>query len=92
KNLNIQRQNLKEKLDFTLSLKELLLQAKNEIELEILLPKKIAKNQDHKQEDLVANFYYNEFKICVGKNEKGNEFLLKNAKKDDLWLHARDIP
>ncbi|WP_251814974.1 NFACT RNA binding domain-containing protein, partial [Campylobacter jejuni] len=93
KNLNIQRQNLKEKLDFTLSLKELLLQAKSEIELEILLPKKNSKkNQDYKQEDLVANFYYNEFKICVGKNEKGNEFLLKNAKKDDLWLHVRDIP
>lgn len=93
KNLNIQRQNLKEKLDFTLSLKELLLQAKSEIELEILLPKKNSKkNQDHKQEDLVANFYFNEFKICVGKNEKGNEFLLKNAKKDDLWLHVRDIP
>lgn len=63
-----------------MSLKELLLQAKSEIELEILLPKN-SKNQDHKQEDLVANFYFNEFKICVGKNEKGNEFLLKNAKK-----------
>lgn len=93
KNLNIQRQNLKEKLEFALSLKELLFQAKSEIELEILLPKKNSKkNNQEKQEDFVAYFYFNEFKICVGKNEKGNEFLLKNAKKDDLWFHIRHLP
>ena len=26
------------------------------------------------------------------KNEKGNEILLKNTKKDDLWFHVRDVP
>ncbi|HEB7716664.1 TPA: NFACT family protein [Campylobacter coli] len=93
RNLNLQRENLKEKLDFTYSLKEMLNKAKNEFELEILLPKKSTKkNQENKQDNGIANFYFNEFKICVGKNEKGNENLLKSAKKDDLWLHVRDIP
>lgn len=93
RNLNLQRENLKEKLDFAYSLKEMLNKAKNEFELEILLPKKSTKkNQENKQDNGIANFYFNEFKICVGKNEKGNENLLKSAKKDDLWLHVRDIP
>ncbi|MBM0637748.1 NFACT RNA binding domain-containing protein [Campylobacter sp. VicNov18] len=92
RNLNIQRQNLKEKIEFLFGLKTLLMQAQSEIELEVLLPKKSNKNQkDRKQEDCVASFYFNEFKICVGKNEKGNELLLKNAKKEDLWFHVRDI-
>ncbi|EFN2960053.1 DUF814 domain-containing protein, partial [Campylobacter coli] len=93
RNLNLQRENLKEKLDFAYGLKEMLGKAKNEFELEILLPKKSTKkNQENKQDNGIANFYFNEFKICVGKNEKGNENLLKSAKKDDLWLHVRDIP
>ncbi|EAI8831922.1 DUF814 domain-containing protein [Campylobacter coli] len=93
RNLNLQRENLKEKLDFAYGLKEMLNKAKNEFELEILLPKKSTnKNQENKQDNGIANFYFNEFKICVGKNEKGNENLLKSAKKDDLWLHVRDIP
>ncbi|EAI0285898.1 DUF814 domain-containing protein [Campylobacter coli] len=93
RNLNLQRENLKEKLDFAYGLKEMLSKAKNEFELEILLPKKSTKkNQENKQDNGIANFYFNEFKICVGKNEKGNENLLKSAKKDDLWLHVRDIP
>lgn len=93
KNLNIQRQNLKDKLDFADNLKELLEKAKSEFELEILLPKKnIRKNQENKQDNAIANFYFNEFKICVGKNEKGNENLLKSAKKNDLWFHVKDLP
>ena len=28
----------------------------------------------------------------VGKNERGNEELLKNAKKSDLWFHLKDLP
>ncbi|MBZ7953921.1 DUF814 domain-containing protein [Campylobacter sp. W0018] len=93
KNLNIQRDNLEEKLDFALNLKALLAKAKNEFELEILLPKKSnKKNNENKESDHIAYFYFQDFKICVGKNEKGNEILLKNAKKDDLWFHVRDIP
>lgn len=65
----------------------MLSKAKNEFELEILLPKKSTKkNQENKQDNGIANFYFNEFKICVGKNEKGNENLLKSAKKE--WFVA----
>lgn len=37
-------------------------------------------------------FTINEYKILVGKNAKHNDVLtLKIAKKDDLWLHAKDV-
>ncbi len=32
------------------------------------------------------------FEIWVGKNAKSNEALLKDAHKNDLWLHAADLP
>ncbi|TKX31672.1 NFACT RNA binding domain-containing protein [Campylobacter aviculae] len=93
RNLNIQRANLQEKLDFSLNLKNLLMQTKDEWELEILLPRKSSKkNYENKENDHIAHFYFHDFKICVGKNEKGNEILLKNAKKEDMWLHVKDIP
>lgn len=37
-------------------------------------------------------FIVDEYKILVGKNAKHNDTLtLKIAKKDDLWLHAKDV-
>lgn len=92
KNINIQRLNLIEKIDFFKNLLVLIEKAKSINELDILLPKK---SKNSKKEELnigIANFYFNEFKISVGKNEKANEYLLKNAKKDDIWMHVKDYP
>ena len=37
-------------------------------------------------------FHIDGFEIWVGKNAKNNDLLtLKYAKKDDLWLHAKDV-
>jgi predicted ribosome quality control (RQC) complex YloA/Tae2 family protein len=33
-----------------------------------------------------------DFEIRVGKNAKANDELLRISHKDDLWLHARDVP
>jgi predicted ribosome quality control (RQC) complex YloA/Tae2 family protein len=32
------------------------------------------------------------FEIRVGKNARSNDELLRMSHKDDLWLHARDVP
>lgn len=38
-------------------------------------------------------FEYHGFKIWVGKNAESNDQLtLKHAYKEDLWLHAKDVP
>jgi len=37
-------------------------------------------------------FYHNQYEIRVGKNARDNdELTLKHSKKDDIWLHARDV-
>ena len=91
----MQRENLKEKLEFLSALKNPVQNCQSLFELEILLPKKSKKELTKKDENELrryASFYYKEFKICVGKNEKGNIYLLKNTKKNDMWLHIKDVP
>jgi predicted ribosome quality control (RQC) complex YloA/Tae2 family protein len=36
--------------------------------------------------------HFMDYEIRIGKNAKGNEELLRLSHKDDLWLHARDVP
>jgi hypothetical protein len=39
------------------------------------------------------DFEFNGFRILVGKNAKSNDTLtLRHSYKDDLWLHAKDVP
>ena len=91
-NLHLQRNNLNEKLDFYKKLLMLINKANSVFECEILLPKKDKREKKDEKNSSIARFYYNDFAILIGKNEKANEFLLKNAKKDDLWFHIKDYP
>ncbi|MCR8700075.1 NFACT RNA binding domain-containing protein [Campylobacter ureolyticus] len=93
--VKFEKANLNEKIEFFQNLKELVKNISNLDEIEILLPKKHSKNKKShlkKENENIENFYINEFKISVGKNEKGNISLLKNSKKDDFWFHLKDIP
>ncbi|NPA11807.1 MAG: DUF814 domain-containing protein, partial [Epsilonproteobacteria bacterium] len=40
----------------------------------------------------VAEFFIDDYKILVGKNEKGNIKLLKSANANDMWLHIKNYP
>lgn len=94
-NLHLEEQNLKSKLEFYESLRELIQNAQSEQELEILLPRKRIVQERRKEgegEQDVQNFYLGDFKISVGKNERGNIRLLKNSGKEDFWFHLKDIP
>lgn len=91
-NLHLQKENLSQKLEHYAKLLELVKNANSTFELEILVPKKEKKEKKDEANLGVAKFYYNEFAIFIGKNERANEFLLKNAKKDDMWFHIKDYP
>ncbi|QQF52724.1 DUF814 domain-containing protein [Campylobacter fetus subsp. venerealis] len=91
-NISLQVLNLKEKIEFLNKLKNIISLSKSTSEISILSPKKSQTKSNAKLSDLIENFYIREFKISVGKSEKGNEFLLKNAKKDDFWFHLKDRP
>lgn len=93
-NLHLEKQNLKSKLEFYESLRELIQNAQSEQELEILLPRKRIVQERRKEgegEQDVQNFYLGDFKISVGKNERGNIRLLKNSGKEDFWFHLKDL-
>ena len=61
------------------------------------LKKKIKNNAPSKNQQVenrvpYKRFEYNDFEILVGKGARENdELTLKYAKKNDLWLHAKDV-
>lgn len=92
KNINIEREILTEKLDFLINLKAMIVKSFSLYELEILMPKKTKAVKKEEINAGVSSFYIDGFKISVGRNEKANEYLLKIARKDDLWFHVKDYP
>lgn len=91
-NIVLQKENLEQKIVFLNNLKNAVSASMEISQIQSLIPKKSATKKENKNSDLVENFYIGEFKISVGKNERGNSFLLKNARKDDFWFHVKDIP
>lgn len=55
----------------------------------------LEQTRSEKQKDTVPykSFEFQNYKIWVGKNAKANdELTLKYTYKEDLWLHAKDVP
>jgi len=97
----------KEKLEQNITLKEnelktlkqhlqILDKIENIKELRKYLKENNLNQQNKKQEkmlpELFRTFQYQGFEILVGKNAKNNDMLTQHyAKKEDLWLHAKDV-
>ncbi len=68
------------------------IQSPKEIKEWISREKPNSKGIKEKEESLFKEFRIKEFQIFVGKNAKNNDVLTtKFAKKDDLWMHAKDV-
>lgn len=92
KSLYIERENLEEKVNFWVKMQGAINKARDESEINILMP---TQKYSKKAKDKVVpyeSFFIEGFKIMLGKNEKGNIMLLKEAKKRDIWVHIKDIP
>ena len=92
KSIYMERENLREKSEFSTRLLEAVLNAKSKEEVEILLPKRESKIKKEEQSGSFASFFIDGYKVMVGKNSKGNAELLRTAKKNDIWFHIKDIP
>ncbi|MDR0762836.1 MAG: NFACT RNA binding domain-containing protein [Campylobacteraceae bacterium] len=92
KSLHKERENLTEKLEFTKHLLNALIETKSKEEAAILMPKRSAANKKEGNEEGFSVFFAEGYKVMAGKNERGNEQLLKSAKKNDIWFHIKDIP
>jgi predicted ribosome quality control (RQC) complex YloA/Tae2 family protein len=87
-NAHIQREFLQSQLNFLENYKNIVKKADSLNELKIYEPVK----KEKKEDENIEKFYYDDYTILVGKNEKGNVKLLKNANSNDLWLHIKNYP
>ena len=65
--------------------------ASNPEEIALLFPPKNAASK-LKTSDSIAEFWIEGVKVSLGKSEKGNIELLRNAKARDIWMHLKDRP
>ncbi|NPA10989.1 MAG: DUF814 domain-containing protein [Epsilonproteobacteria bacterium] len=86
--LHIQKSHLQEQLNFLQNYKKLISKASHLSELKSLTPPK----KEKKEDENVAKFMFDDYVILVGKNEKGNIRLLKEAGANDYWFHIKNYP
>ncbi|MCF6330015.1 MAG: NFACT family protein [Sulfurimonas sp.] len=91
KNLHIQKDSLSSKINHNELFINTIKDAKDVAKIELLFPKQL-KNKKIKKDDSIETFWIEGYKIQLGKNEKGNISVLKNARAKDIWLHLKDQP
>ena len=90
-NLHIERQNLDEKCNHLLHFIQTVKESKDIATIEMLFPTRI-KGAKTKQSESIETFWIEGYKVMLGKSEKGNIELLKNARARDIWLHLKERP
>jgi len=91
KHLHIEEESLHSKIQHLKLFINVVKEAKDVAKIEMLFPKKV-QNKKVKQNDSIEVFWIEGYKVQLGKNEKGNIELLKNARAKDIWLHMKDRP
>ncbi len=89
--LHIERDSLSSKIQHLKHFIHTVKDADDTSKIALLFPKKL-KGKKTKENDSIETFYIEGYKIQLGKSEKGNIEVLKNAKARDIWLHMRDRP
>jgi len=86
-----ERENLEEKIHHLELFLHTIHEALHPEEIAMLFPAKLrgVKNQ---QPESIALFWVEGIKISLGKSERGNIELLRNARARDVWLHLKDRP
>ena len=91
KHLHIEEESLRSKIEHTKRFIHTVEEAKDVAKIELLFPKR-QQNKKVKVNDSIETFWVEGYKVELGKNEKGNIEVLKNAKARDIWLHMKDRP
>lgn len=90
-NIHLEQESLKDKILFLERFAKVVEQAPNRHALQILFPK-AAKSKQARPPEHYETFYIKGFRVLLGKNERGNIELLKNARAGDIWMHLKDRP
>lgn len=91
KNLHIEKESLSSKIEHMKLFIHTVEEAVDVAKIELLFPKKV-QNKKLKHNDSVETFWVEGYKVQLGKSEKGNIELLKNARAKDIWLHMKERP
>ena len=91
KHLHIEKESLSSKIEHIKLFIHTVQSAKNTAKIELLFPKKV-QNKKVKVNDSIEIFWIEGYKVQLGKNEKGNVEVLKNARAKDIWLHMKEQP
>jgi predicted ribosome quality control (RQC) complex YloA/Tae2 family protein len=90
--IHIQHQHLLSKLEFNKKIFAIIDKSSSTERINFYLPSNKMTKKRGKKEDNYKKFFYNGFKIALGRNEEENATLLKESKKDDIWFHIKDLP
>ncbi len=91
KNLHIERESLSSKIEHLKLFMNTVEDAKDVAKVELLFPKRV-QNKKVKENDSIETFWIEGYKVQLGKNERGNIELLKNARAKDIWIHMKERP
>lgn len=91
KHLYIEEESLRSKIKHLKLFIHTVNSAKNVAKIELLFPKR-QQGKKVKVDDSIEIFWIEGYKVQLGKNEKGNVTVLKNARAKDIWLHLKDQP
>lgn len=86
-----ERHNLEAKIRYLELFIQTIQEALTPEEIALLFPPKISGSKA-KESDSIAEFWIEGVKVSLGKSEKGNIELLRNAKSRDIWMHLKDRP
>jgi predicted ribosome quality control (RQC) complex YloA/Tae2 family protein len=89
--LHLERENLEAKIRHLQLFIQTIEEARSPEEISLLFPAKTL-SAKQKNSDLIAEFWIDGIKVSLGKSEKGNIELLRNAKAKDIWMHLKDRP
>ena len=89
---HIEKENLQNKISFYKNMQNMVKNIKSSDELNLYFPKQKKQKKRKKADSNIEVFYYKDYKISIGKNQKGNLALLKDAKMSDFWMHIKDMP
>jgi predicted ribosome quality control (RQC) complex YloA/Tae2 family protein len=91
KHLHIEEESLRSKIEHIKLFIHTVENAKDTAKIELLFPKQVQAKKI-KVNDSIEIFWIEGYKVQLGKNEKGNIEVLKNARAKDIWLHMKDRP
>ncbi|MCD6172575.1 MAG: NFACT family protein [Sulfurimonas sp.] len=91
KNLHIEKSSLESKIEHIKLFINTVAEATESSKISLLFPKK-EQSKKIKRDDSIETFLIEGYKVSLGKNEKGNISVLKNARARDIWIHMKDRP